>query len=444
MKNKKINWKKVCSDFCKEKWLYEENKITINQRIRTRKNGEEYMRYVSIIPAKVFGGGKRDMREWDSFEAAEEHVLPYIKDTKANALGLTPTEIAEAFGVFTYIKERELPDDVSLMSLVQKGITAWDTEQKSKPLFHAIDEYMEELQKEGKRLKTLSQYNTCMQLLKNSLPDNPLVSSITTDMMRDIANKNLSNHEPITWNNYRRSWICFFNFGMESDKSRNWHTLNPAKGITRKHVDDKDPVILTLDEVKEHLRACIEDEQNRDYHIICYIMQLFVGPRFDEVHTKAKDKSKPDWKNMNLKSKKYRIPKEIAKKRRNRNCTIPPNAMEFLKPLWKESGPLIPMYKYNERLTDLRRKLGYEDWNGTHKNALRHTFATNHLVLHGEEATRAAMGHSERNTEQLFENYRALMEDEDEAHEFFQITPESLGITNYSEKIKCWLEKHRK
>ena len=110
---------------------------------------------------------------------------------------------------------------------------------------------------------------------------------------------------------------------------------------------------------------------------------------------------------------------------------------------------MIPMYKYNERLTDFRRKLGYEDWNSTHKNALRHTFATNHLVLHGEEATRAAMGHSERNTEQLFENYVNLLDDEDkdnedEAHEFFQITPESLGITNYSEKIKCWLEKHRK
>ncbi|MCP5534390.1 MAG: hypothetical protein H7A48_14565 [Akkermansiaceae bacterium] len=77
-----------------------------------------------------------------------------------------------------------------------------------------------------------------------------------------------------------------------------------------------------------------------------------------------------------------------------------------------ESGPVIPA-NWKRVWTRIRRLAGI-----TEQDITRHTFASNFLAAHGEDAAKAAMGHT-RGSDTLFRHYRRAVT-KDAAVRFFR------------------------
>ena len=113
----------------------------------------------------------------------------------------------------------------------------------------------------------------------------------------------------------------------------------------------------------------------------------------------------------------------VAKMRRARHVHIKENLAAWLLPHRRQSGLVAPAgEKWCSRFDAVREKAGVA-WT---KNTMRHSYASNHLVKHGDAArTALQLGHH-RDTSMLFEHYRALVKAED-AKEYFDIRPAEAG-----------------
>ena len=94
-----------------------------------------------------------------------------------------------------------------------------------------------------------------------------------------------------------------------------------------------------------------------------------------------------------------------AKDRQSRYIEMQPNLVAWLK--WSfGQGHTLPITNWRRLFDALRKKAGLygETWP---KNAGRHSFASYHLDLAGEDATRKALGHG--TFDMLFQHYRTLV-----------------------------------
>ena len=83
-----------------------------------------------------------------------------------------------------------------------------------------------------------------------------------------------------------------------------------------------------------------------------------------------------------------------------------------------QEGPVVGQVKLKERLAELRIVAGIKEWP---HNALRHSFGSYHLALHGD-ATKTAnqMGH--KSTDVVHNHYKALVM-KSEAEKFWALRP---------------------
>lgn len=105
------------------------------------------------------------------------------------------------------------------------------------------------------------------------------------------------------------------------------------------------------------------------------------------------------------------IREDVSKTGSDRIILIPPVLTSILKGRPK-SGPVAPP-NWRRSWQRIRKDAEISDL----QDVMRHTFASHYLMWKGEEATKAAMGHT-ANSNTLFRHYRRAVTEED-AVEFF-------------------------
>jgi integrase len=147
--------------------------------------------------------------------------------------------------------------------------------------------------------------------------------------------------------------------------------------------------IMTDEQVKAMLAACATDEETRVVALL-----LFAGIRPDASHGEV---SRLDWSAVEKNT--IYITGEVSKTDTDRHIPITPKLRKLIKGHPK-SGSILPL-KYGKRIQELRKAAGIAG----KQDITRHTFASHFLAAYGEDATKAAMGHTP-NSGTLFRHYR--------------------------------------
>jgi integrase len=174
--------------------------------------------------------------------------------------------------------------------------------------------------------------------------------------------------------------------------------------------EEREPEILTVNEADRLLTAAV-DHPELDL-LAPIVLGLFCGIRTEEL-------KKLQWQHVNLEEGFVTIGRDIAKKRRIRNVTLPENAKQWLSICSDREGEITRsnfFCDFDRRFNKLLRHAGFvekdEDGNivrvAWKKNGMRHSFGSYHFALHADSIkTSNELGHRQGDNV-LFEHYRAL------------------------------------
>jgi integrase len=232
-----------------------------------------------------------------------------------------------------------------------------------------------------------------------------MVATITTDEIRkwlnglkdDRTGENLS---PLSRGNYARALSVAFSFAIEEKFAPN----SPMTLIKKPAAAAGDIGILDVDQARSLLN-------NASAEILPFFaIGLFAGLRRAEIE-------RLDWSEIDFDSGLIEVTAAKAKGARRRLVPIQPNLREWLMPLRKLSGKVVPD-NFRRAFDQARQAAGITEWPG---NALRHSFASYHLAhFKNLNALTLEMGHT--NSQMLFEHYRELVKPK-EAERYWNIRP---------------------
>ena len=349
-------------------------------------------------------GGKRQVRYFKDQKSAkafaQEKTIELLNEGRKHG-ELTEEERR------TVIAARELDEHLSAAGIkgfaLKAAVDHYAVHLKalthSTTVLKAVEELLEIREAEGKsRFHILDIKYRLLKFAREH--DGRLVASIT--------NKEVSGWllglpcEPQTRENYRRALSNLFAFCV----GRGYSTSNPADAVKVK-IPPKPIGILTTSEARRLLAACTESI------LAAVAIGMFAGLRREEIN-------RLDWREVDLERGFIEVAAVKSKSARRRLVTISDNLRAWITPLRQLVGPVrLPEITYRRRFEEAVKAAQIEKWP---HNALRHTFASNHLALHQDAAkTALQLGHSESRT--LFAHYRELVRPED-AQAFWWIFPE--------------------
>jgi len=194
-------------------------------------------------------------------------------------------------------------------------------------------------------------------------------------------------------------------------KSRSTRNINGMR-------NEDMPEILGVEDVRALMRAaetyeCPTRTQDVTSMAPALALGFFAGIRTTEL-------TQLDWKWVDMKERRVKIPPEIAKRRSVRYIDMEDNLYEWLKPFARDAGPVTPQGKaWRYHFDGVRAAAKLDRWP---HNCMRHSFASYHLVKYGDpRKTEMQLGHKSDNL--LYEHYRALATN-DEATAYFGVTPQ--------------------
>ena len=231
-------------------------------------------------------------------------------------------------------------------------------------------------------------------------------SQLLTELKADSLSRWLQSKKraPVTWNNYRRHWVIFFQWAIR----RNYANTNPAAALMVATVDETPPAVLSPEDAQRLLAAAAE----HDAPLVRYLaIGLFAGVRPREIE-------RLEWPQT---GDYIEVGGKHAKTRERRLVTILDNLRA-----WLDAFPSTePLYVVNHRKRLFRVQAATKPKIEWSPDIMRHSFATYHLALFQDSAkTEHEMGHRDR--QMLFRHYRNLATKE-EAEKYFAIAPTLVG-----------------
>ncbi|MGH8094503.1 MAG: tyrosine-type recombinase/integrase [Chthoniobacterales bacterium] len=197
---------------------------------------------------------------------------------------------------------------------------------------------------------------------------------------------------PATRNHYRRLLVLMFNFAMR----RGYTTGNPAEKTEKVKERHDRPGILKIAEAARLL-------ENATPAVLPYVaIGLFAGLRRAELE-------RLDWSEVDFESGLIEVTAENSKTARRRFVTMQPNLREWLMPLRKHRGNVVPQENFRQLFEGAREAAGIAEWPD---NALRHSFASYHLA-HFRDAKSLALEMGHMNSGTTFAHYRQLVKPKD-------------------------------
>ena len=228
-----------------------------------------------------------------------------------------------------------------------------------------------------------------------------LVSAITTQEIDDWLHA--LKLGPVPRNNHRRVVSTLFSYALD----HRYTISNPAAQTVEAKKPDAPPRILSVQQTARLLEATTPE-------LLPYIaIGAFAGLRRAELE-------RMDWRSVDLDSGLIEVTAMSAKTARRRLVKIQPNLREWLLPVRKQKGSVVPT-NFPKRFDAARESAGIVDWPD---NALRHSFASYHLAHFKNQDTLALeMGNS---TAIIFRHYRELVKPDDAAL-YWSIKPKTAG-----------------
>lgn len=167
-----------------------------------------------------------------------------------------------------------------------------------------------------------------------------------------------------------------YNFAIK----RGWATKNLALGLDVPPADDdREPVILTIDEVRRLL--AVADE----FGLLGYIvLAVFLGIRPKEI-------LRLNWSDVYMNDGVVVIKKAAAKIHQRREVPINETAAAWLALCSRSDGPIVDPKDFGKRFKAVRKAAGIKSWT---KDVLRHCYAT-YSVAYDDNPAKTAndMGH---------------------------------------------------
>ena len=274
-----------------------------------------------------------------------------------------------------------------------------------------IEELIEAKHNVNLRSRSINDLKSRLGLFSESF-GNYLVKSVSNNEIRVWLKESFPEYSPRSIKNYRNCIHSFFSYAVENG----YREDNPVTRIPVPKEDWKPPVILTPEQASRLLETAVSRPQLRLLPFVT--LQLFAGLRTTEI-------TRLTWDAINLEEKILTIGANIAKKRQFRIVELMPVTIAWLECCHPKKGEITPG-RFDDRLAELRKLAGFENWRKDYSNAARHSFASYLYALTSDSAkVSAAIGHRGSDVV-LFDFYRSVARKID-ADAYFNLYPESIS-----------------
>ncbi len=278
--------------------------------------------------------------------------------------------------------------------------------KRSKDITEAVEDWLKVRRSDGTRPRTLGNLESRSKRLVESFAGR-LVAEITEDDIHSWLEGIEGTAQ--TKKHHRAVAGVFFTWA----KFKKLTDANPVSGVPIPKVEATDPEVFTPKQMREMLKTASEKSPK----LVAYLVLCgFAGLRAEEAERLR-------WEHIDFHHKSIDISPTVSKTRQGRDVPLEANASEWLKPIRKDQGPILPeQWLSRQVLRDFKAGLGYE-WPA---NGLRHSYGSYHLYR-GMDAgkTAMAMGHN-GNPQMLFRHYRKKVK-RTAAREWFRIKPKATG-----------------
>lgn len=342
---------------------------------------------------------------------------------------LTPPQIADAERAVAELKEGR-----TLLECVRWHNANYREPVNVKLLPDAYDLFIADKEKQGCRPDTLRNLKGRVGMFKKQFLTRN-VHDILPEHIKDFIRREGSSHE--NQNNDRRAVSSFFSWS----KQHKYCTLNPVADVDAVRVDQGEPSILALSEVRALLHAAPKygKGKGRGKLVPYVVLGMFCAIRPREL-------SRLTWDDIDLKGRTVTIGAKVSKVRGRRIVEIPRNAVAWLLRHAPKHTP-IKGKNWRKDFDALKEKIGYAGANRQTgkkvsssekvveiiprplkpwpQDVLRHTGISHHFAFHKHEGKTAEWAGN--SPTMIHKHYKGLVKLK-EAEEFFAMRPDAKKI----------------
>jgi integrase len=339
----------------------------------------------------------------------EAETYAELKNTDLLNLGLEGKEFSLELRVMATECERDLaPFGKTIRDAVNYYLPHLQRASKARSIETVVKEAETSKKADGLKKPTLTEFGHRAGLFAKAFPGRE-VGTFTQEEIEEWLRSTFRN--PVTRNNTRKTVVNLFNFAV----SRKYIATNPAAGIKKAREERSEIGILTPGQVSALLT-------NASAEILPYFaIAVFAGIRPEELAPPLKDDAGVEWSDVKWAQGIIRVRAEVSKVGKPRNVKIEPTLAKWLAPYRHAKGRIAPS-KWREHFRNARTAAGITEWP---TDCLRHSFASYWLQVHRDAPALALeMGNS---VEVILERYSKVLDEPDDAVEFWAIEPEKGG-----------------
>ena len=323
------------------------------------------------------------MRKQDAEEFAE------AREKESIDFGTSELTAPERAAVLD-LRERLASCDGTVREALEAFCEQRESAAKSINVETLVDDFIAAKEREGKSKRYLEDLRSRLGRFAQDFEGRTMSDIATDEISEWLHDLRVS---PTTEVNYRRVVVRAFNFAQK----RRLVQSNAAIESEKVKVIPGKVGILTPSQMADLLNAA--DERV----IPSLAIGAFAGLRRAEIE-------RLDWSEIDLDSNLIEVTAAKSKSARRRLVEISPNLREWLLPHRKLAGKVDPPGA-RERAEEARERAEIHDWPS---NALRHSYASYHLVEH-KDAARLALELGHVNSVLIFANYREVVKPKDAA-----------------------------
>jgi integrase len=235
------------------------------------------------------------------------------------------------------------------------------------------------------------------------------VAAITTEDLEDWIARH-PKWGPVTQRSYVQAYNVLFNYAVK----RGFRADNPCEKLELPTLDKKEPVIFTVDQMRQALVHAHHGPAELRPCIPWLALGGFAGIRPEEIE-------KLDWQHVDFENRTITVLGIHAKTRSRRVVDMAANLFAWLQPIAREAGAVLTESLHILR-SRMRLALGLARWPS---DVLRHSFGSYYFAEHKSLVdTVNQMGHTDGGR-MFFNHYRALVTPR-EAHLWWRIIPTEL------------------
>lgn len=281
----------------------------------------------------------------------------------------------------------------------------------------AMSHYLDDKERDGVRPRTRTGTRLALKAFSKATA-NPQVHTVTRQSVETYlrglrGSDGVSPAKRKSWNTHRNEISQFFSWAMKEDLTTNrpWCFANPVEGIrvftAQQIAEQRPPVATTPPADLNHMLSFLMRYQGGKM-LKYFVLSYFAGIR---PNGELEQLAKREAELVNLKTGRIFIPAAISKVKADRQVTIPPNLLVWLKAYKK--FPIVP-----KNFTRMKNKI--RDHFDLKRDETRHSFISYYVAVHrsiGDAALEAG------NSESMVRTHYLNLHTREEGEEFFCIIP---------------------